>query len=261
MTKLRDRLWLWGQSPDSHASHKVPTSRMTAVEGCFYFGIDRCCRVVMLNHPRPPFDQFSVAMEPLKEVVWSIVGAGGSECNNDGKGDIDEVLRQADMFPNITGGVLDDFFFEARMKIFPPENIKKISDKLKTGCSRPLDLWVVVYDHQLELPIKDYLQHCDVITFWTWKSENLANMEENFKKLCDMTPGKKHLVGCYMYDYGNNKPMTLEAMKKQCEKYEEWLTSGKADGLVLCSNCCADVGLDTVPWTRKWLKEIGGKII
>jgi hypothetical protein len=43
---------------------------MTAMEGCTYFGIDRCCRVVMVNHPRPPFDQFSIAMEPLQEVVW-----------------------------------------------------------------------------------------------------------------------------------------------------------------------------------------------
>ena len=258
MTKLRDKFWLWGQSPNAHTSHKVPNSRMTAMEGCSYLGIDRCCRVVMQNHPRPPFDQYSIAMEPLKEVVWSIVGAGGSECNDDGQGDIDEVLRQADMFPNITGGVLDDFFFKWRMELFPPESIKKINEKLKNGCSRPLDLWCVVYDHQLDLPIQEYLEHCDVISFWTWKSENLAKMEENFKRLCDMTPGKRHMVGCYMYDYGNNQPMPLETMKKQCEKYEEWLKNESADGIIICSNCCADVGLETVPWTKNWLKKIGG---
>jgi hypothetical protein len=258
MTKLRDKFWLWGQSPNAHTSHKVPTSRMTAMEGCTYLGIDRCCRVVMLNHPRPPFDQHSIAMEPLKEVVWSIIGAGGSECNDDGQGDIDEVLRQAEMFPNITGGVLDDFFFKWRMELFPPENIKKINEKLKTGCSRPLDLWCVVYDHQLDLPIQEYLEHCDIITFWTWKSENLAKMEENFKRLCDMTPDKKHMVGCYMYDYGNNQAMSLETMKMQCAKYEEWLKDGTADGIIICSNCCADVGLETVAWTKNWLKKIGG---
>ena len=107
MAKLREKFWLWGQSPDSHAVHKVPPSRMTAMEGCACFGIDRCCRVVMCSHPRPPFDQESIAMEPLKEVVWSIVGACGTVENNNGKGDIDEVLRQADLFSNVTGGVLD----------------------------------------------------------------------------------------------------------------------------------------------------------
>lgn len=229
---------------------------MTAMEGCCYFGIDRCCRVVMNNHPRPPFDQESIAMQPLSEVVWSIVGAGGSQCNDNGSGDIDEVLRQAEMFPNITGGVLDDFFFEKRMEIFPPETIKRISEKLKTGSSRPLDLWVVVYDHQLDLPIKEYLQYCDVITFWTWKSENLVKMTENFERLKAMTPGKRHFVGCYMYDYGNNRPMPLGTMKMQCRKYREWMLAGEVDGLVLCSNCCADVGLETVTWTRDWIKKI-----
>ena len=261
MDKIKGKFWLRGQSPNSHNCHKVPESRMTAMEGCSYFGIERCCRVIMNNHPRPPFDQESIAMRPLKEVVWSIVGAAGSIVNNDGKGDIDEVLRQADIFPNISGGVLDDFFVGDRLKAFPPESIRNISDKLKHGAKRPLDLWVVVYEHQIDNPIKEYLNYCDVITFWTWKSEHLVDAEDNYKKLVDMTPGKKHLVGCYMYDYGNNRPMPLELMKKQCDLYYKWLKNKIVDGVVLCSNCCADVGLDTVEWTRNWMKEVGDEKI
>lgn len=258
MAKLREKFWLWGQSPDSNAVHKVPPSRMTAMEGCACFGIDRCCRVVMCSHPRPPFDQESIAMEPLKEVVWSIVGACGTVENNNGKGDIDEVLRQADLFSNVTGGVLDDFFVSReRRDAFPPEALAEIRRRLKTEAKRPLDLWVVVYATNLELPVKEYLDLCDVITFWTWKSEDLVKMQENFDRLIEMTPGKRHLNGCYMYDYGNNRPMELSVMKKQAKQYEEWMLSGKSDGLVLCSNCCADVGLETVPWTKQWLREIG----
>jgi hypothetical protein len=114
----------------------------------------------------------------------------------------------------------------------------------------------VVYDHQLELPIEPYLEHCDVITFWTWKAENLAKMQDNFRRLCDMTLGS-----CYIYDYGNNQPMPMEAMKKQCAQYEAWLLDGTADGMVLCSNCCADVGFETVVWTRDWLKRIGVEVV
>jgi len=76
-----------------------------------------------------------------------------------------------------------------------------------------------------------------------------------------MTPDKRHLVGCYMYDYGNNQEMPLDKMKMQCEKYHEWVVSGMADGLVLCSNCCADVGFKTVEWTREWIAEIGNENI
>ncbi len=107
------------------------------------------------------------------------------------------------------------------------------------------------------MPIREYLDLCDVITFWTWKSEELPKARENFERLIAMTPGKRHLNGCYMYDYGNNRPMGLSDMKKQAALYEELLLSGRSDGLVLCSNCCADVGLETVPWTRDWLRELG----
>jgi len=232
---------------------------MTAMEGCSYFGIERCCRVVMCSHPKPPFDQESVAMEPLKEVVWSIVGACGTVEHNDGKGDLDEVLRQSDMFGNVTGGVLDDFFVsKERREAFSPAALAKIRDRLKTGSSRPLDLWIVVYATNLELPIQQYLDLCDVITFWTWKSEQLADMRENFERLVEMTPGKRHLNGCYMYDYGNNRPMPMDIMEKQAEQYQKWMLDGTSDGLVLCSNCCADVGLETVPWTRRWLKDLSG---
>ncbi len=258
MTKLRDKFWLWGQSPNTHHSHLQTESRMTAAEGCMYFGIDRCCRVVMCSHPRPPFDQESIAMEPLKEVVWSIVGACGTVEHNDGKGDIDEVLRQANMFDNITGGVLDDFFVsQERRAAFPPEALAKIRTQLKIGARRPLDLWMVVYATNLELPIQPYLDLCDVLTFWTWKSEDLVRAPENFESLIERTPGKRHLNGCYMYDYGNNRPMPLDLMKKQAALYEKWLLEGKSDGLVICSNCCADVGLETVKWTRDWLRDIG----
>lgn len=261
MAKLRDKFWLWGQSPNSHYGYGFSQSRMSAVEGCLYFGIDRCCRVAMRGNPAPPFDQESMAMDRLKEVVWSIVGAGGMENHNDGKGDLDEVVRQAKMFPNVTGGVLDDFFVsEERRNAFHPERLKQIKSQLSEEAGRNLDLWVVVYENNLELPIENHLQACDVISFWTWHNqENLKDAEKNFERLLQMTPDKKHLNGCYLYDYGNRKELPLDLMKQQCSLYEKLLLSGRSDGIILCSNCCADVGLESVPYTRSWLNEIGNE--
>lgn len=263
MTKLRDKFWLWGQSPNSHYGYGFGDSRMSAVEGCVYFDIDRCCRVAMRGNPAPPFDQESMAMDTLKEVVWSIVGAGGMENHNNGKGDLDEVIRQATLFPNITGGVFDDFFTsEQRRNAFTPEIIKEIRAKLRDKSGRPLDLWVVVYENNLDLPIQNHLDACDVITFWTWRNQqNLQDAEKNFDRLVAMTPGKKHLNGCYLYDYGNHLEMPMDLMKQQCKLYEKLMLSGRSDGLILCSNCCADVGLSTVPYTRAWLKEIGSEVV
>jgi len=231
---------------------------MTPVEGCDFFGIDRCCRVAMRGNPEPPFDDESRSMAHLKEVIWSIVGAGGMANHNDGKGDLDEVIRQAKLFPNITGGVLDDFFVsEERRAAFTPEVLKKLTDVIHHAAERWLDLWVVVYENNLDLPIKEQLNCCDVITFWTWRgAEHLKDAEKNFERLLEMTPGKRHLNGLYLYDYGMRQEMPLELMKQQCKLYEKLFADNRSEGIVLCSNCCADVGLATVPYVRDWIREM-----
>jgi len=96
MATVRDRFWIWGQEANSHSMYALGgPSKMTAVEGAYYLGMRNCCRVVMADKPRPPFDQDSMAMDSLDRVVWSVVGSGGSTSNDDGWGDVDEVARQA----------------------------------------------------------------------------------------------------------------------------------------------------------------------
>ncbi len=257
--KIQDTFYLWGQSVNSHYGYGFGESKMTHLEGCRFFGIDRCCRVAMRGNPAPPFDAESQAMADLKEVVWSIVGAGGMENHNNGKGDLDEVIRQAKLYPNITGGVLDDFFVtEERRNAFNPDIIRQMKQKMCDEAGRNLDLWVVVYENNLELPIKEHLAACDTVSFWTWKgTENLPDMEKNFETFCNMTPGKRHMNGIYLYDYGGRQELSLELMKHQCKLFEKMIMDGRSNGLILCSNCCADVGLKTVEWTRDWMKEIG----
>jgi len=117
-------------------------------------------------------------------------------------------------------------------------------DRLRIGAPRPLDLWVVLYDSQLDQPVQPYLDVCDVTTFWTWKAEALNRLEENFARVESMTPGKRRLIGCYMFDYGTKHPMPVALMQKQCELGLRWLRAGRLDGMIFCSNCCADLGLD-----------------
>ena len=81
MATVRDKLWLWGQSPDGHnaadgsINYNLPGhSRMTAMEGNIFFGIPNCCRVRILGHPQPPYDQESLVMDSLDQVVWSLLG-------------------------------------------------------------------------------------------------------------------------------------------------------------------------------------------
>src|SRR5438270_3965790 len=76
---VRDRLWLWGHDAGSHnASWGLPKpSRITPVEAAFYLGVPNVIMVRYSGRPPLPLDQYAVPFRPLRQVVWSVVGAGG----------------------------------------------------------------------------------------------------------------------------------------------------------------------------------------
>jgi len=116
---------------------------------------------------------------------------------------------------------------------------------------------MVWYTYQLEFKVSDYIKLCDVITLWTWKGSDLVNLDSNLQKFVEKTPGKRRFVGCYMWNYGERKPLTMDQMKYQLDKYYQWLKKGDVEGIIFCSNCIADIGLKTVEYTKKWISEVG----
>ena len=263
MPTAGDKFWIWGQEAGCHDSYFIPkTSRMTPVEGAFYLNIHNMCLVDSHGKPKAPFDQYAVPLRPLKRVVWSLVGAGGR---------IDPLGQQAALdiaakTRNITGFVLDDFFKNgeglnpANVAHLSMEQIKDIKKKIK-AIGRKLDLWVVFYAHQLNQPVQGHLNLCDKVTFWTWRAEELSNLEKNFTVVEKLAPKAGKLLGCYMYDYGTKTKMPVNLMKMQCELGLRWLKEGRIEGMIFCSNCCADIDLEAVEWTRNWIAEVGPKKI
>lgn len=274
MTKLKDHLWLWGQDANSHhaasgnKSWKLPgVNRMGPVEGAEFLGIKNMCRVVMVGQPEPPFDGESRKLKGMKQVVWSAIGDSGSVRNNDDDTDLDEVLRQAEKFPNVSGAVLDDFFrspdhHDGRVGRCSLNGVRDMRDRLHAARNGPLDLWVVWYKRQLDWPVEDYLELFDVVTYWNMKaSPEFTEIEDDFGKVVDKTPGKRRMTGCYMWNYGEGKPLTIPQIQAECEQYREWINQGLSEGIIFCSNCCADLGLDAVEWVRNWIKDVGDEEI
>ena len=261
MAVLRDKLWIWGQTPGTHHGAldnmwKLPgVNRMTPAEGCYYLGIPNCCRVGMLGEPKPPWDQEAMPLESLDKVVWSILG--DTHSGNDEY--LDEVLRMAKLHPNVTGAVMDDFICSPeRSAIYTPERVAGFRERLHTEVDRPLDLWVVLYEYELDKPVKPWLDEVDAVTFWTWYGEKLEELEENYQRLRAIVGEEKSLImGLYMWDYGNACELTDERMQLQLDTYHRWLHEGKIDGVIVCSNCIADVGIPAVQTLRRWVREHG----
>ena len=252
-----DRMWLWCHPAGSHNGSKygIPSaSRTTPVEACNYLGI-RNALVVRYGDfgPFPPYDQFAVPFATLDRVVWSIVGAGGRTDEETREA----VLELAGRMPNITGVIMDDFFRASRgteglTAALSQDELQEVTDRL-TLPDRRLDLWVVLYDHQLGYEVGPYLDRCDKVTFWTWQAENLANLEADYARAESLTPRHSRLLGCYMWDYGNSRPMPVELMRRQCEYGLELLRSGRIEGMIFLASCICDLQLEAVEWTRRWI--------
>ncbi|NLW50796.1 MAG: hypothetical protein GXY85_08135 [Candidatus Brocadiaceae bacterium] len=261
--RLREKLWLWGQDAGTHHAYhgnewKLPgVNRMGPAESARDLGLVNCCRVVMSNRPLPPFDAESEKLKDLHRVVWSIVGDGSSVRNNAGATDLEEVIRQARLFPNVCGGIFDDFFVDNAQPRVSLDQLKETKRRLADNEVRPLDLWVVYYQRQLAQDYRAYLDVCDVITLWTWRGSDLPKIDENVAKLCRITPGKRRLAGCYLWNYGESRPMTAGQMEYQCARYLDGIRSGDLDGIVFCASTLTDIGLESVEWLRGWIREVG----
>lgn len=260
MAKIRDKLWLWGHEAGSHNNQYgiKGLSRMTAAEAAFYLEVPNLIMVEYKDEPVPPFEQYAMALSPLKRVVWSVVGAGGCALEKD---KITLVRDLASRFVNIQGVIMDDFF-ERLVKdgkkeaALSPEQLVDIQGQL-TVSGRKLDLWVVLYNQQLKLSLKEHLEQCDVVTFWTWQAKEIENLERNFERVEKLSPSCRRVLGCYMYDYGESKPMPVHLMEKQCRMGLEWLRQGRIEGIIFLASCICDLGLDAVEWTRRWIQKVG----
>ncbi len=272
-TRLIDSVWIWGQDAGSHhaasanKSWKLPgVNKMGPAEGAEYMGISNMCRVVMGGRPEPPFDAESEKLSGIDRVVWSAIGDAGSVRNNH-KTDLEDLLSQARRHTNITGAILDDFFLnpeggKGKLARAGLEEIKSMREKLHGFSSRKLDLWVVWYKKGLDSPVADYLEQFDVITYWNMRAPaEERELEGDFEKLVRKTPGKRRMTGCYMWNYGEGKPLSVPEIRTQCEKYTRWMREGLSEGIIFCSNCCADLGLEAVEWVREWLGENGSLAI
>src|SRR5215469_2727989 len=229
---VRDRFWLYGQEPgaiDGKGYAPKGHSYITAVEAASYLCVPNL--IFEFCWRRPDLQahswQLTIPMRPLTRVVWSIVGCSGwyDEVY------ADSVLQLADKTPNITGVIMDDFFQKnpkdpSGIGVLTVAELKRMQQRLKGG-ERKLDLWVCAYSTDCDLPVRDHLALCDVVTFWVWEGANLTQLPSILTKFEKLVPQARKVLGCYMYDYGASKPMSVSSMKLQCELALEWIQAGR----------------------------------
>ncbi len=261
MQTVRDRLWIWGHEAGAHnGNYQLPgASRMTPMEAAAYLRVPNALMIALGDRPAPPFAQEMIAFLPLERVVWSIIGDSSSSRN-----DLEAVLGLAARFPNLIGAIMDDFFHapdaDGSISRVGLDDLAATRARLHAA-AHPLDLFTVLYAHDLALPIRDYVALSDVLTFWHWRAEELSRLEENFVRLEGIAHDKRLLLGCYLWDYGASRPMPLELMQHQCLLGRRLLREGRIEGMIFLASCVCDLELDTVAWVRNWIDEVGDAAI
>ena len=254
MAKLIDKLWNWGHLEGSHNEITKLNCSMTPEEFGEVYGIKNSFMVSYGGNIQPPFGPLAKRFSGLKEVVWSVLGDLSSPLPEHRLGNTLDIIEALSEGGNITGGIVDDFFSEKRMKRFTPEVLKEIKQTLN---SHGLKFWCVLYDHQLELDLEKYMDCFDGVTFWIWRCEDIVKVDEYLDKLFAITQGKPTMLGMYLWDYAGAKPMDIALFEKQLSLYFELLQEKKIDGVVFCSSTIGDADLETNALLKSYIKEQG----
>lgn len=257
-TKVRDILWVWGNpemaTPGAHPL--AAFAQAAPAERAALLGVPN---VVMagLGLPNDDAEAFvrteQVAAAP--RLVWEIAP--------DGAGDgrpfvytetIARIRRLALEFPRIEGVLLDDMSTIAIDKGFKPEHIRGIRECLGEDHER-IKVWGVLYTMNLDRPgIQDYLRELDVISLWTWHARDIVNLDENVARCAQLCPGKPIVLGLYLHDYGEGRPIPQDLLERQCAIALTLAKAGRIDGMVFLT---IDNEPEALAWTANWIKQAG----
>ncbi len=71
----------------------------------------------------------------------------------------------------------------------------------------------------------------------------------------------RRMFGCYLYNFGERKQATGEAVTWQLDWYREKILAGEAEGVVLHTNTMADLDYEAYDAAIRWMNEHGDEEI
>ena len=145
---------------------------------------------------------------------------------------------------NLKATVFDDFIQQSDARIkdckepIDPKVLWDIRTRLRENNVKPLDMWMVLYTHEFGLDerndasFKKYIEPFDGVIMWNWKESDADLIPEKFEHFKKMTPNSRRMFGCYLYNFGEWKQATGEAVKWQLDFYRDKMIKGEAEGVV-----------------------------
>lgn len=271
---LRDRLWMWGhESEIILGSANIPMGNKIGIADAIkWMGIPNVCVINHGDFVKLPYeDAYINQFKDVKNVAWSLMSGPewSPQFDKIRKYTYEQLIAEGfklvDKMPNLNEFYLDDFFDY----LAPPdattglsksylslERLKKLKSDMQ-NLKHETKLTMVLYTHQLNPGIKPYFEYIDRVSLWTWWGNDLSILEDNFRKYRELVPDKPTLLGIYMWDFGNEKPITLEGMKLQLDFAYGKLKTGEVEGLIFHCTPLVSLDLEAVKYAKQWIAEHG----
>jgi hypothetical protein len=254
--KLRDRLWIWGHPAEScrdiNGLGKKP--HVGPMEGMRYLGAKNMF-FVPFRFPMDIEKESAGAKDALR-IGWSV-----ENLNRPGSPSLDMILEATPKYKNIDRVIYDDFFcpdkdsyHKCNWEQFSVEDIKAHREKIHQA---GLEMWVVYYEHQLELDTAEYLELFDGISCWFWFEPSKEEYQRMSKIFLEKTRGKKRLFGCYLYNFGQSREASPDLVDYQLDCNTRLIRQGELEGIVLHTNAVGGLGFAAYEEAKKWVETHG----
>lgn len=251
--RVRDCLWLWGALPNVHEDSVRKISTITAVEAAKYLGIQN----MVMGGGLLPSETTAQLVSPFGRVLWKLESYQG-----DFSAELAAIHGLARKHDNIEATMVDDLTSTAISKNgMGPKQIAKVAYALQLE-RRPLSLWGTVYTMNLGIPtLKDYLNLLNVVDLWSWRASEIPQLKTKFERCEEISGGKPTVLGLYLFDFGDGRPMPVNLMEAQCNLALDLLKAKRIFGAVFLSSAVCDLGFESVKWVKEWIAAVGGQML
>ncbi len=263
--ELQDCLWMWGHESGDYDSQgnifNIPVSPPIGMaHACGYMGIPNVCSVRWTPCDKVHLWQYRT----MKRFGW-VIGHNPESF----KLLYPFASGLVKDYPNLAAFELDDFFnnepdaLETDPKggqtLVSPSTLKlEELDALKKEMAllpHPVELRIVLYARQLKPTIVPALNYADTVLFWTWNGADLSKLKANFQSYRQLMPDKPTLLGIYMWDFGDSKPLEMDFMKQQLAIALEWWKNHEINGLIFHCTPLVNKNLPAVEYCHDWIAE------
>ena len=258
MARLADTLWNWAHLEGSHTKYMSGDYSISPEAFAKEFGVPNAFIVSFNGNIVPPFDNMAKRFSCLREIKWAVLGDVSTPMPEDELGHTKDILDIQPIADNLSGGILDDFFIPERMERYTPEVLKKIRKALN---DQGLDFWCVLYSNQLDMDLKDFLDCFDGVSLWVWESETIPKLPEFFAKLKQIAPGKRYMLGVYLWEFNVKKPMDPDLFEQHISHCFRLTEEKEIEGTIFCSNTVGTDDFATTRILKEYVAKYGDKII